>query len=144
MHDAATPNEWGLHGIERVDVNQADIAPLMVVIFFLEDICSSHVAYLSFFHLMCSIFFQSTLLGLPCPVNSVGILPRDYINMTKVPIVLIDNGLLDFSGKHINVLLFNIFIGILCSFYELIIILLAVKGLETKIHLCAEDNQWML
>ncbi|ESW12923.1 hypothetical protein PHAVU_008G153100 [Phaseolus vulgaris] len=55
VHDAPTPVEWGLHEIERVDVNQADIAPLM-----------------------------STLLGLPCPVNSVGSLPLDYINMTKV------------------------------------------------------------
>ncbi|KAK3016535.1 hypothetical protein RJ639_006582, partial [Escallonia herrerae] len=43
-HDMPTPTEWGLDGIERVDVNQADIAPLM-----------------------------STLLGLPCPVHSVGI-----------------------------------------------------------------------
>lgn len=34
MHDTPTPIEWGLHGIERVDVNQADIAPLMVVKFF--------------------------------------------------------------------------------------------------------------
>jgi len=33
VHDAPTPVEWGLHEIERVDVNQADIAPLMVVKF---------------------------------------------------------------------------------------------------------------
>lgn len=29
-HDMLTPSEWDLNGIERVDVNQADIAPLMV------------------------------------------------------------------------------------------------------------------
>ena len=33
MHDAPTPTEWGLHGLERADVNQADIAPLMVLHF---------------------------------------------------------------------------------------------------------------
>ena len=32
-HDTATPIDWGLHDIERVDVNQADTAPLMVVHF---------------------------------------------------------------------------------------------------------------
>ncbi|CAI0455588.1 unnamed protein product [Linum tenue] len=54
-HDTPTPVEWGLSGIERVDVNQADIAPLMV----------------------------STLVGIPCPVNSVGNLPLGYISMIK-------------------------------------------------------------
>lgn len=29
-HDTPTPTEWGLDGIERIDVNQADISPLMV------------------------------------------------------------------------------------------------------------------
>ncbi|KAM7506653.1 hypothetical protein LguiA_017106 [Lonicera macranthoides] len=54
LHDSPTPTDWGLSGIERVDVNQADIAPLM-----------------------------STLLGLPCPVNSVGNLPLGYINLDE-------------------------------------------------------------
>lgn len=54
VHDMPTPKEWGLGNIERVDVNQADIAPLM-----------------------------SALLGLPCPVNSVGSLPLGYISLNK-------------------------------------------------------------
>ncbi|XP_058187105.1 GPI ethanolamine phosphate transferase 1 [Rhododendron vialii] len=54
VHDMPTPIEWGLDGIERVDVNQADIAPLM-----------------------------STLLGLPCPVNSVGNLPLNYVKLNE-------------------------------------------------------------
>ncbi|KAK4774811.1 hypothetical protein SAY86_009746 [Trapa natans] len=53
-HDMPTPPEWGLSTIERVDVNQADIAALM-----------------------------STLLGLPCPMNSVGNLPLGYVNLDK-------------------------------------------------------------
>ncbi|XP_047962307.1 GPI ethanolamine phosphate transferase 1 [Salvia hispanica] len=55
VHDMPTPADWGLNGIERQDVNQADIAPLM-----------------------------STLVGLPCPVNSVGNLPLEYVNLSKV------------------------------------------------------------
>lgn len=31
-HHMPTPVDWGLAGIERVDVNQADIAPLMVIL----------------------------------------------------------------------------------------------------------------
>ncbi|KMZ72096.1 putative GPI ethanolamine phosphate transferase [Zostera marina] len=53
-HDILTPSEWNLNDIERVDVNQADIAPLM-----------------------------ATLVGLPCPVNSVGNLPLGYLKLTE-------------------------------------------------------------
>ncbi|XP_051121000.1 GPI ethanolamine phosphate transferase 1 [Andrographis paniculata] len=55
VHDIHSPSEWGLDDLERQDVNQADIAPLM-----------------------------STLLGLPCPVNSVGNLPLGFVNFTEV------------------------------------------------------------
>ncbi|KAL5725280.1 hypothetical protein ACHQM5_008440 [Ranunculus cassubicifolius] len=54
MHDMPTPRDWGLSTTERVDVNQADIAPLM-----------------------------SSLLSLPCSVNSVGNLPLGYINLSE-------------------------------------------------------------
>lgn len=53
-HHMPTPADWGLTGIERLDVNQADIAPLM-----------------------------ATLVGLPCPVNSVGNLPLGYLRLSK-------------------------------------------------------------
>ncbi|RCV07021.1 hypothetical protein SETIT_1G210700v2 [Setaria italica] len=53
-HDTPTPQDWALEGFERADVNQADIAPLM-----------------------------STLVGLPCPMNSVGSLPTQYLKLSK-------------------------------------------------------------
>ncbi|XP_057817181.2 uncharacterized protein LOC131030393 isoform X2 [Cryptomeria japonica] len=53
-HDMPTPPAWDLESIERVDVNQADIAPLM-----------------------------TTLLGLASPLNSVGSLPMEYLNLDK-------------------------------------------------------------
>lgn len=53
-HDMPTPQNWALEGFERVDVNQADIAPLM-----------------------------ATLVGLPCPLNSVGNLPSHYLKLSK-------------------------------------------------------------
>ncbi|KAG6557202.1 hypothetical protein Mapa_001129 [Marchantia paleacea] len=54
-HHMETPDGWGLKGLERLDVNQGDIAPLM-----------------------------SSLLGLPCPMNSVGVVPTDYLALEKV------------------------------------------------------------
>nr|BAD27634.1 putative phosphatidylinositolglycan class N short form [Oryza sativa Japonica Group] len=53
-HDMPTPQDWALEGFERVDVNQADISPLM-----------------------------ATLVGLPCPLNSVGSLPTHYLKLSK-------------------------------------------------------------
>ncbi|KAG0585367.1 hypothetical protein M758_2G006200 [Ceratodon purpureus] len=53
-HHETTPESWGLKYIERTDINQGDIAPLM-----------------------------STLLGLPCPLNSVGMLPVEFLSIDK-------------------------------------------------------------
>lgn len=35
-HDMLTPYDWGLRRVERVDVNQADIAPLMVGLYLIS------------------------------------------------------------------------------------------------------------
>ena len=53
---------WGLSPNKRCDVNQADVAPLM-----------------------------SSLAGIPVPVNSVGVLPIDYVSndiITKAQLLL--------------------------------------------------------
>ncbi|XP_034776962.2 GPI ethanolamine phosphate transferase 1 [Acipenser ruthenus] len=46
--------EWKLENFKRLDVNQADVAPLM-----------------------------SSLIGVPIPLNSVGVLPVDYLNSSN-------------------------------------------------------------
>nr|DBA24635.1 TPA: hypothetical protein GDO54_012262 [Pyxicephalus adspersus] len=54
QHDTLS-KEWNLEGIQRTDVNQADVAPLM-----------------------------SALIGVPYPLNSVGILPVEYLNSSSL------------------------------------------------------------
>ena len=53
-HHDSYSKRWALGMLERVDVEQADIAPLM-----------------------------STLIGTPLPINSEGVLPLDYIHYNK-------------------------------------------------------------
>ena len=53
FHDSYS-EKWGLEKYERVDVEQADIAPLM-----------------------------ATLIGIPTPINSEGVLPLNYIHYNK-------------------------------------------------------------
>jgi GPI ethanolamine phosphate transferase 1 len=53
-HDIRSRDEWKLGSLQRNDVSQADIAPLM-----------------------------STLIGVPFPLNSVGVLPVEFLGNTE-------------------------------------------------------------
>ncbi|XP_077348180.1 GPI ethanolamine phosphate transferase 1 [Lithobates pipiens] len=53
QHDVLS-KEWNLESFQRIDVNQADVAPLM-----------------------------TALIGVPYPLNSVGILPVEYLNSSS-------------------------------------------------------------
>ncbi|KAK3515446.1 hypothetical protein QTP70_021410 [Hemibagrus guttatus] len=53
-YDDDYSRDWGLETYRRIDVNQADIAPLM-----------------------------SSLIGVPIPLNSVGVLPLEYLNNSQ-------------------------------------------------------------
>ncbi|KAF5897496.1 GPI ethanolamine phosphate transferase 1, partial [Clarias magur] len=53
-YDDDYSRDWGLKTYRRIDVNQADIAPLM-----------------------------SSLIGVPIPLNSVGVLPLEYLNNSQ-------------------------------------------------------------
>jgi phosphatidylinositol glycan class N len=71
-----TPLNWHLEHLTRVDVTQADIAPLM-----------------------------ATLIGVPIPVNSVGVLPIEYLDLPNdfKAAALLDNAreiLLQYQSKE--------------------------------------------
>ncbi|PRP89689.1 GPI ethanolamine phosphate transferase 1 [Planoprotostelium fungivorum] len=61
-----TPPEWDVSGWMSMDVNQADIAPLMV------GFCQCQAQIV-----------QSTLIGVPPPLNNVGVLPIGYLNTSE-------------------------------------------------------------
>ncbi|XP_032816660.2 GPI ethanolamine phosphate transferase 1 isoform X1 [Petromyzon marinus] len=55
IHTDTYSQDWGLGHLNRMDVNQADVAPLM-----------------------------TSLLGIPFPLNSVGVLPLGYLNNSEL------------------------------------------------------------
>ncbi|KAI8831537.1 Phosphatidylinositolglycan class N-domain-containing protein [Chytriomyces cf. hyalinus JEL632] len=74
--------DWGLDKLKRVDVNQADVAPLMVRKQFRHSLYTSNlaVANLLISHPPTSHQTQSTLIGIPYPMNSVDEPPLAYLN----------------------------------------------------------------
>lgn len=103
------PESWNLAGLPRFDVNQADVAPLIVRLSKPASVCESALfaklcealwrhhllRWLAVISLTAccgvAILLKSFLAGLAYPMNSVGVLPTAYID---APLASVSEGLL--------------------------------------------------